>query len=215
MPALYLTESDVEQTVDMAATLDVVEQCLERLAVQAAQNVPRHRAAAPGIILHTMSAAAEYLGYCGWKAYTTTKSGVRFLVGLYEAATGRLAALIEADRLGQLRTGAVTGVAAKHLAVEGAARLGLFGTGTQARTQLLAVATALKLEKAFVYGRDTERRRRFAAEASRECGIDVLPVDDPSAAVRDLPIVVTATTSRTPVLSGGDVAPGAGVRRRQ
>lgn len=209
MNAVYLTESEVSRLVDMPAVLTIVEECLRKLAAKQADNVPRMRAAAPGIILHTMSAAAEYLGYCGWKAYTTTKHGARFLVGLYESATGRMVALIEADRLGQLRTGAVTGVAVKHLAAESANTLGLFGTGTQARTQLLAVANARRLERAVVYGRDAERRRRFAEEASRECGLEVEPVDDPRYAVRDLPIIITATTSRTPVFDGHDLAAGA------
>ena len=207
MAAVFLTESDVEQVIDMSATLGIVEECLRRLAIGEATNVPRDRAIAPGIILHTMSAASGYLGHVGWKAYTTTNQGARFLVGLYDS-TGAMVALIEADKLGQLRTGAVTGVAVKHLSPPEADRVGLFGTGTQARTQLTAIAAVRKLTKVFVYGRDADRRRRFAEEMSQECGIDVEAVDDPKKAVRDLPIVVTATTSRTPVFDGADLSPG-------
>lgn len=207
MTALYLTESDVAQVIDMPATLGIVEECLRRLALGEANNVPRDRAVGPGIILHTMSAASGYLGHVGWKAYTTTKQGARFLVGLYDS-TGAMVALIEGDKLGQLRTGAVTGVAVKLFSPPEADRVGLFGTGTQARTQLTAIAAARKLAKVLVYGRDVDRRRRFAAEMSQECGIDVEAVDDPKLAVRDLPIVVTATTSRTPVFDGEDLSPG-------
>jgi ornithine cyclodeaminase/alanine dehydrogenase len=155
-----------------------------------------------------MSAADDGIGYVGWKAYTTTKHGVRFLFGLYESATGRLAALIEADRLGQLRTGATTGVAVKHLTPDDADRVGLFGTGTQGRTQLAAIAAVRKLRQAVVYGRDETRRRAFAAQMAAELNVEVVPAATPGEAVRDLPIVVTATTSRTPVFAGDDVSPG-------
>ena len=208
MPTIYLTEADVSRLVDMAATIDVVETAFHKLGLGEVSNVPRNRATAPGVVLHTMSAAVEYLGYSGWKSYTTTRSGARFLVGIYENATGELVALIEADGLGQLRTGAVTGVAAKHLAAKGADRVGLFGTGTQARTQLAAVASVCKLKKAVVYGRDPERRASFATWLSEELQLEVVPVDAPVQAVRDLPIVVTATTSREPVFAGDDLAPG-------
>ncbi len=207
MAALYLTESDVARLIDMPAALGIVEECLRRLALGEATNVPRDRAMGPGIILHTMSAAAGYLGHVGWKAYTTTKQGARFLVGLCDS-TGAMVALVEADKLGQLRTGAATGVAAKYLSAPDADRLGVFGTGTQARTQLTAIAAARKLAKVLVYGRDLDRRRRFAAEMSQVCGVDVEAVDDPKDAVRELPIVVTATTSRTPVFDGRDLSPG-------
>lgn len=205
---LYLTEADVAALVDMPTTIDVVEASFRRLAGGEVANVPRQRAVGRGVILHTMSAADDGIGYVGWKAYTTTKHGVRFLFGLYESATGRLAALIEADRLGQLRTGATTGVAVKHLTPDDADRVGLFGTGTQGRTQLAAIAAVRKLRQAVVYGRDETRRRAFAAAMSAELNLEVVPASSPAEAVRELPIVVTATTSRTPVFAGDEVAPG-------
>ena len=100
----------------MRTAIDVVKEAFAKIADQKAMNVPRARAKAPGIVLHSMSAAAEYLGLVGWKCYTTTRGGARFHAGLYDAATGQLAALIEADRLGQLRTGATTGVAVEWMA---------------------------------------------------------------------------------------------------
>jgi len=209
MPFLYLTEADVAQLIDMPAVVGVVEEGFRRMASGGTANVPRQRAVGRGVILHTMSAADDALGYVGWKAYTTTKHGARFLVGLYEAATGALAALIEADRLGQLRTGAATGVAVRHLAPQDADRVGLFGTGTQARTQLAAVAAVRSLRQAVVYGRDETRRRTFAADMAQELGIEVVAAAAPSEAVRNMPIVVTATTSRTPVFDGADLAAGA------
>lgn len=208
MHPLYLTEADVNLLIDMPTTIGIVEQSFVHLAEGQVSNVPRNRAVGKGVMLHTMSAADDALGYVAWKAYTTTKHGAKFLVGLYESTSGRLAALIEADRLGQLRTGATTGVAVKHLARPDADRLGLFGTGTQARTQLEAVADVRELKKVFVYSRDIERRTAFAKSVSEELQLDVVPVASPSEAVRDLPIVVTATTSREPVFHGDDLSPG-------
>jgi alanine dehydrogenase len=208
-PPLYLTEADVVQLADMRLAIDVVEEAFRRLALGEAMNVPRQRARAPGIVLHSMSATAQYLGLAGWKCYTTTKHGARFLVGVYDAASGELVALIEADRLGQLRTGAVTAVAAKALAAADAEEAGLFGAGYQAETQLAAVAAVRRLKRARVYSRTAEKRVAFAERMSAELGVEVLPVDRPEEAVENLPIVITATTSSKPVFDGRWVAEGA------
>src|SRR4051812_7924248 len=116
MSALYLQESDVRELLDMEMAIDVIEQAFQELAAGRAANVPRQRARGPGICLHTMSATAEYLGMVGWKSYTTTKTGAQFLIGLYSQTDGSLQALIEADYLGQLRTGAASGVATSYMA---------------------------------------------------------------------------------------------------
>jgi alanine dehydrogenase len=202
MSTLVLTESDVEQLLDMSTAIGVVEEAFRRLAMGEADNVPRARCKAPGMVLHSMSAAAGYLGFVGWKQYTTTKVGAKFVVGLHKQDNGQLVALIEANRLGQLRTGAVTGVAAKHLAPGNADRLGLFGTGWQAESQLRAVAAVRPIRRAFVYSRRSESRFAFAQRMSAELKIDVAPADDPQQAVVDMPIVITATTSKTPVFDG-------------
>jgi alanine dehydrogenase len=208
MPALYLTEAKVAGLVTMPRAIEIMAEAFSRLAAGEAMNVPRVRAQGKGIILHSMSATADYLGLVGWKQYTTTKSGATFLVGLHNASTGELVALIEASRLGQLRTGAVTGLAAKLLANPGANELGLFGTGFQAETQLAAVAAAIPLRRARVYGRNEARRREFAERMSRELELDVASVHCPRDAVEGLPLVCTATTSREPVFEGNWLAPG-------
>ncbi len=156
-----------------------------------------------------MSAAAPYLGVVGWKTYATTRAGAQFLVGIYDAASGRLEVLIEADRLGQLRTAATTAVAAEWLADPAAAEAGVFGAGRQARAQLEAIAHTRQLRTAYVYSRTESGRCRFADEMSARLGFEVRPVDRPQKAARDLPIVVTATSSPTPVFDGMDLSEGA------
>lgn len=205
---LYLTEADVRRLVDMPTTIGVVEEMFRHLATAAVVNMPRHRAVGKGLIVHTLSAAAEYLGCGGWKAYATTKHGAKFHVGLYDAATGETSALIEADWLGQLRTGAATGVASKYLAAPDADALGLFGAGTQARTQLAAVVAVRPIRRVVVYGRNPERLAKFVDEVGREYGIEVSIAPRPAEAAA-LPIVITATSSRTPVFDGADLRSGA------
>lgn len=202
MSVLHLREADVERLLDMPTTIEVVEEAFRQLGAGNAHNVPRQRTHAPGIVLHSMSAAADYLGFVGWKQYTTTKSGAKFHVGVYDQSTGTLVAMIEADRLGQLRTGAVTGIAARLLANTNAEQVGLFGSGWQAESQLEAVASTCSIKKAFVYSRDAERRKAFAAKMSDHLAIEVIAVDQPRDAVASIPIVITATTSRLPVFDG-------------
>jgi alanine dehydrogenase len=208
MPVLHLTERDVGKLLDMGTAIDVVEEAFRQLADKKANNVPRVRAKSPGIVLHSMCAAAEYLGLVGWKCYTTTRAGARFHVGLYDAATGELVALVEADRLGQLRTGATTGVAVGWMADMSATEVGLFGSGHQAETQLEAVARVREIKSAFVYSRNPARRADFAARLSAKIGCQVIPVDRPQEAAEDLPIVITATTASEPVFNGNDLAEG-------
>lgn len=202
MPALYLTEDDVRELLDMEIAIEVVEEAFRRLADGTAMNVPRARARAPGITLHTMSAAAEYLGMVGWKAYTTTKDAARFHVALYSAATGELAAIIEANFLGQLRTGAASGVATEYMARADAKVVGLFGAGQQARTQLKAVCTVRKIEVAEVYSRDEERCRQFCDLMSEWCNTRVVPSRNPDEVAAEKDIVICATSARAPVFEG-------------
>ena len=208
MPVLYLTERDVAGLLDMGTAIDVVEEAFRQLADKKATNVPRVRAKSPGIVLHSMCAAAEYLELAGWKCYTTTRAGARFLLGIYNGVSGELVALVEADRLGQLRTGATTGVAVGLMAEMSAAEVGLFGAGHQAETQLEAVARVRQLKSAYVYSRNPARRAEFAARMSAMLGCDVIAVDRPQEAAEDLPIVITATTASEPVFNGNDLAEG-------
>jgi alanine dehydrogenase len=208
MPVLFLKETDVAGLLDMPAAIDVVETAFRETAAGRTDNIPRQRSKASGIVLHMMGAAADCLGYVGWKCYTTTRAGAKFHFGLYEATTGKLVALMEADRLGWYRTAATSAVAIKRLALPDVEQVGLLGTGWQARGQLIAAANVRPIRTARVYSRNQERREKFAAEMSRELGIDVRPVEQPENAVARLSVVITATTSRTPVFGGASVSPG-------
>jgi len=202
MSIIYLTEADVMQLLDVRMAIDAVSEAFLRLASGEAENVPRHRCRAGGTVQHTMSAAAGYLGLVGWKNYTTTREEAKFQLGLYHATTGDMIALVEADRLGQLRTGAVSGVAISHLTDETIDSLGMIGTGWQAQSQLAAACAVRGIQTAKVYSRNEESRRAFAQMMSADLGIEVIAVDQPQQAVTDQPLVITATNSREPVIQG-------------
>jgi ornithine cyclodeaminase/alanine dehydrogenase-like protein (mu-crystallin family) len=202
MTALYITEADVAELLDMEIAIDVVEEAFRQLAQGGATNVPRARAHSEGIYLHTMSAVASYLGYAGWKAYSSTSHGATFHVGLYSTKSGELVAMIEAKHLGQLRTGAASAVATECMARPDAKVVGLFGSGYQARTQLKGVCSVRKIELVEVYSRDAERCQQFADLMSEWCNTKVVPSRIPDAVAAEKDIVICATSARTPLFEG-------------
>jgi alanine dehydrogenase len=216
---LLLREDDVRAVLTMPAAMDVLEVAFRAQGEGRTRNIPRSRIVIPEGrgVLHVLSAYVPGEpghperpgpGVFGFKAYSATSSGVRFSVNLYSGEDGRLLALIEADWLGQMRTGAASGVATRLLARPNAAVAGLIGTGGQARTQLLALAAARPLERALVFGRDAARRQAFCDEMAALARVPIVPVESARAAVEQADIVVTATTAREPVLSGAWLRPG-------
>jgi ornithine cyclodeaminase/alanine dehydrogenase-like protein (mu-crystallin family) len=209
--ALLLNEAEVTMLLPMSLALEAVEEAFRWQGEGKLTNRPRVRLPVPGGLLHVMPAATPEARVMGLKAYATVRGGTKFVVLLFSAETGTLLAVIEADRLGQMRTGAASGVATKHLAKPDADRVGCYGTGWQARSQLEAVCAVRRVREIRVYGRDAERRARFAEEMAPALGVSVVPVERPELAARDASILVTITSSRTPVLEGRWIAPGAHV----
>jgi ornithine cyclodeaminase/alanine dehydrogenase-like protein (mu-crystallin family) len=203
-----LTEEDVRQVLTMDMALQAVETGLRKLALDEAVNVPRSRCRTDHCGLHMMSAAAKSLGVLGYKAYVDSRRGTHFHVALCDGKTGALLALIQADYLGQMRTGAASGIATQYMARHDASEVGLFGSGKQARTQLQATCQVRRINRVQVYSPNEDNRRRFAAEMSELCQTDVVCVPRPEMAAEDKDIVITATTSREPVLNGHWLAEG-------
>ena len=205
---LVLRETDVHRVLSMADCIGWLEEAFRAYAGNRARNVPRTRVKHPDGVLHVLPAADLTIDAVGLKTYTSGRGGTRFLVVLSRASSGELLALLEADYLGQVRTGAASGVATKYLAREDARRVGVYGTGGQARTQLAAVAAVRPLETATAWSRDPGRRERFCQEMSAELGIPVRPAAAPEEAARGQDVVITMTTAREPVLQGEWLAPG-------
>jgi ornithine cyclodeaminase/alanine dehydrogenase-like protein (mu-crystallin family) len=209
--ARLLTEADVRRILTMPMALEGVETAFRRAGQGRAILHPRLRLLMPArSYMHYMAAADLEAGYCGLKIYTSVKGGsLRFVVPLFKAETGKLVALLEADYLGQMRTGAASGVATQFMARQEARTCGLLGSGLQAKTQLEAVAAVRRLEEARVYSRNAERCEAFCREMSLRLGIKVVPVINAEAAVCDMDIVITATSSSAPVVLGEWLSPEA------
>jgi ornithine cyclodeaminase/alanine dehydrogenase-like protein (mu-crystallin family) len=206
--ALLLRESDVTLLLKMDDVLAAVEAGFRSLGEGRAVNRPRSRASTSSGTLHVMHAAVPDVGMMGVKAYATAPRGTRFLALLYRMEDGEVLAIIEADRLGQMRTGAASGVATRHLARPEAGAVGLIGAGWQARSQIEAIVRVRPVALVKVYSRRAQRAEAFAEEMTTELGAQVVAVSDAREAVEDTDIVVTATTSREPVLSGAWLRPG-------
>jgi alanine dehydrogenase len=200
---LFLNEQDVETLLEPSAAVAAVEDCFRRIAAGAVENAPRRRLKLHEGRLADMAASDLELGYAGVKAYAGFAAGAAFVVALFAADRPELVALIEADYLGRLRTGAASAVAAKHLAREGAESLGVIGCGSQAETQVMCIRAAVpSVERVVAYCR-TERNLKAFCER-----VGVEPVESHRDAA-DQDIVVTITTSRDPVLRGEWLRPGA------
>ena len=207
--ALLLTEEDVKSILPMPLALEAVEISFRRLADGSAVCHSRQRLRMAGKgFLHYMAAADSAGGYMGLKIYSVSPSGARFLVPLMSAQSGEMLALIEANYLGQIRTGAASGLATRLMAREDARTAGIVGTGFQARTQLEAVALVRKLERVQAFSRDAARREQFAREMTARLGLPVIAVATAEKAVRGADILITSTTSTKPVVEGRWLTPG-------
>lgn len=199
---LLLTEAHVTELLDMDTAIAAVEEVLRDQAEGAATNRPRSRVAMSTSQLHVMSAGDKRLGVTGLKAYTASRKGARFLVLLYDAESGDMLAMIEADRLGQMRTGAASGVATKYMARADADTVGIYGTGWQAESQLMAVCAVRQIKSITAFGRDAGRREAFARKMTSMLRVEVTAAASAEETARGKSIVITATGAREPVLKG-------------
>src|ERR1700726_940721 len=148
----------------MDATLTALESAFRDWAAGDAANQPRRRVRGGGAVLATMSAALPSSGLMGFKAYTHAANAARFWLTLFDAADGRPRALIEADWLGQMPTGAAAGLPTKYLARPESSVLTVIGAGHQALPQGLAVAAVQKLREVRVYSRNASRAAACTGE---------------------------------------------------
>lgn len=206
--ALLLRESDVEKLLTMSTTLELVERVHREYSTGHAIDVPRERTRLPKSALHILQGAVPSANVLGYKAYTSSKEGIRFIVYAFNAERGNLDAVVEANHLGMMRTGAAGGVAARWLAREDARVAGVFGSGWQAHSQIEALAAVRKLERVKVYSRTRDKLERFCAEMREKTKLDVVPAASAEENVRGSDIVVTITTSATPVFNGDWLEPG-------
>lgn len=206
--ALFLTENDVKQVLTATMALEAVESAHRDLATGQAQDMPRARTRLPQTVLHILQGALPAQGVIGYKAYTTNRSGNRFLVHMFDAASGRLQAVIEADFMGMIRTGAVSGLAARCLARPDAKVAGVFGAGWQAEGHVRAICAALPLERVKVFSRNAERLQAFCRRLSEMTGVPVVPAASAEEAVRGSALIGSVTTASQPLFDAEWLEPG-------
>ncbi|HEY2542382.1 MAG TPA: ornithine cyclodeaminase family protein [Gaiellaceae bacterium] len=200
---LQLSEDDVARLLTPAAAVDAIEECFKRMARGSVTNRPRYRLPLERGALAVMAASDLELGYAGAKVYAGFREGARFVVLLFRADAPELVAVVDADKLGQLRTGAASAVAAKHLAKGSASSLGVIGCGWQAETQVACIRAAVPtIDRVVAYCRTEERLSAFCDAHGAEPGASA----QDSAACD---VVVTVTSSPDPVLRGEWLTPGA------
>jgi ornithine cyclodeaminase/alanine dehydrogenase-like protein (mu-crystallin family) len=204
---LYITESEVESLFTMADAVEVVEQSFIARAKGEAHNEPRRRLPTSSGAYNVMFATWPGHQTAGLKSYAGGRGGINFHVLLYDTAANSLSAVIEANRMGQIRTGAASGVATKFMARADAETVGIIGSGYQAETQLAAVAHVRNVRSAKVYSRSEENRNRYADRMSTALNIEVMPVSSGEEAV-EADVVATITSSQQPVLLGEWLQPG-------
>ncbi|WP_022884730.1 ornithine cyclodeaminase family protein [Glaciibacter superstes] len=202
----YLDDDIVASELSAQDAFACVERAFRLLADGSATNAVRQRSQMGTAVINVMWALAPTEGVMGVKAYPVVRTDVSqgsvltFL--LYAIDTGELLAVMKADRLSQIRTGAATAVATRAMARPDAEVLSVYGAGLQAETQIRALVSALpNLRSVRVVGRSVERRDAFITRMRRELGVDVR-ADEPESAARAADVIVTVTGSAAPVIRG-------------
>jgi ornithine cyclodeaminase/alanine dehydrogenase-like protein (mu-crystallin family) len=206
---LYLKEQDMRQLLTMAMTIEQVERSFAARARGLAFDIPRKRTRQPGGHLHILQAASPELNVIGYKAYYVQPDKSRTsLLHLMNREQGNLEAMIESDWLSQIRTGAATAVAVRHLARKDAKILGLFGSGRHAVTQLEAVCAVRDVTEVKVFGRNADRVKSFCETMGKRVAAKVRPALSREETVRGSDIIVTMTRSAEPLFDGKWLEPG-------
>ena len=207
--ALYLTETEIKKIINMELAFNSVEEAFKLIASGDAVTKPRERLPVGASSLNYMSAGIDKQNLTGLKIYVPGGStGTKFYFHIMNALNGEIVAIMEANALGQFRTGAASGVASKYLAREDSKRVLLIGTGYQAYTQALALDSVFELDEIYVYSRSEENRINFINNYSSEIKSKLIPVDNIESEFDSIDIISVITSSKTPVINNGVISAG-------
>lgn len=214
--ALILTREDVVRVLSMKECMDAVEQAFRELVCGTAHlplRIPIH--SPDGLSLYMPAYLREMKALACKVVAVYKENPVRHnlpttigKVLLQNPGTGEVVCIMDGGYLTAVRTGAASGVATRYLANDfPGMSAGVFGAGVQAGTQLWAVAEARKLGRAMVYDKDPGAAKRFASEMSRKLNLEVAVAEKPDA-ILETDILITATSSATPLFDGRKIRPG-------
>lgn len=206
---LLLNEQEVRDLLPMDECVDVLDAAFAEWAAGSVSNMPRYRLPLMRGAQQVMAGMSGDAGATGLKTYVSgTRGASRMVVLLFSTADGSPLVMLAANALGQIRTGAASGVATRHMARTDSSTVAIVGSGSQAGTQLAAVAAVRPVERALVYSRTAEHRESFAQRMSARLGIDVRPTESAHEAVSQATVVCAITNSREPVFDGDSLTPG-------
>ncbi|MBB5662968.1 ornithine cyclodeaminase/alanine dehydrogenase-like protein (mu-crystallin family) [Rhizobium leguminosarum] len=194
-----LRDEDLADNALMRVAVDALETAFLARAGNRLVSPPRHHVSFPdrGDLVFTVGGMLGDKPLAGFRVYETFDGAEHSqIVAVWSADDARLKGIVLGERLGNLRTGAIGGLAVRHLSAPGARIVGIIGSGAQARTQLAAAAAVRKLDRARVYSRDENNRAAFASEMQHTLGLEVEPVGSVSEAVYEADIVICATTAK-------------------
>ncbi len=199
---LFLGEAEVEELLNMDDAVHIVEETFRQQGQGNVINHPRNRIKTPKSMLHYLPGALPQMNVMGYKAYTSSKAGIKFRVFLHDIETGELLSIMDGNYMGMIRTGAATSVATKHMSRQDSSRVGIYGAGWQARGQAMGACAAREIESISVYSRDPNRNKAFCDEMRSLLDLEVIPAEKPEDVLNEVDILITATTSVQPVFSG-------------
>jgi ornithine cyclodeaminase/alanine dehydrogenase-like protein (mu-crystallin family) len=210
---LFLTEEDVQRLVTVKDAIATLEELFATWPDQTTINMPRQRAKVGTGMFNLMGASYGPKGVFGLKAYYGggNAAGARYHALIYSAADGKLLAMIECDALGQMRTGAASGLATKLLANADAKTLAVIGSGRQALTQVAAVCAVRPIDAVRVFSPNAAHREGFARDIELELRVAAQPAASGEAAVSGADVAITITKAVEPVLRADWLKPGAHV----
>lgn len=207
---LFIKEEEVQSLLPMNECLDVMEKLFLDAGQGQTAHVSRYRIPLSKGMHHNLAGYSAAFKATGLKTYVSSGGGgpAKMLVLLYNPETGEPLVLMSANSLGQIRTGAASGIATKYMSRENSTTVGVIGSGNQAETQLTAICGVRHIEKAWVYSRTPDKRINFAHFMTEKLSIPVIPVDSAEAAIAEADIVATITNARDPVFDGNALRNG-------
>lgn len=199
---LFLGESEVEELLSMKDAMEVLEAMFSEQGRGNIINHPRHRVRTKKSMLHYLAGAVPSMNVMGYKAYSSSRAGIKFRVFLHDINSGELLSIMDGNYMGMIRTGAATGVATKYMAREDSQVTGILGTGWQSKGQLMAVKEAMDINHFKAYSRNADKREAFCKEMEKLLVAEVIPVETAEEVLEGSDIVITSTTAAEPLFDG-------------
>jgi len=202
---IFVTEKDVEENLKMDELIGLLEEIFIDYANGEAYSNARDRIKTEGFTLNTMPALIKRYGIAGLKTYISGNGEAKFVVIVFDLKNFEKIAVIEANRLGQMRTGAVTALASKILFRERDPVFTLIGSGFQAETQLDGILTLFNPEEIRVYSRNFEHAREFVERNNKKTDSPMIAMKNVRDALKDANLITCITNSKEPIFSSVDI----------